>query len=129
MRQILTVKHNLDAQYGIHHWPELRRGFYRYKMYYPSKADVRSEQNIKEVVNVEEFRHAGYNSLENIKMIREDGNTYVFSEEKSKCLTCAKVKAEHQKLSGLLQQPEIPVWKWERITMDFITKLPRTPSG
>ncbi|GJR59348.1 hypothetical protein Tco_1501510 [Tanacetum coccineum] len=46
-----------------------------------------------------------------------------------KCLTCAKVKAEHQKLSGLLQQPEIPVWKWERITMDFITKLPRTPSG
>ncbi|GKE06147.1 putative reverse transcriptase domain-containing protein, partial [Tanacetum coccineum] len=45
------------------------------------------------------------------------------------CLTCAKVKAEHQKPSGLLQQPEIPVWKWERITMDFITKLPRTPSG
>ncbi|GKB38948.1 putative reverse transcriptase domain-containing protein [Tanacetum coccineum] len=44
-------------------------------------------------------------------------------------LTCAKVKAEHQKPSGLLQQPEIPVWKWERITMDFITKLPRTPSG
>ncbi|GJS38049.1 putative reverse transcriptase domain-containing protein [Tanacetum coccineum] len=30
---------------------------------------------------------------------------------------------------GLLQQPKIPVWKWERITMDFITKLPRTPSG
>ncbi|GKA09532.1 putative reverse transcriptase domain-containing protein [Tanacetum coccineum] len=38
----------------------------------------------------------------------------------SKCLTCAKVKAEHQKPFGLLQQPEIPVWKWERITMDFI---------
>ncbi|GJY62816.1 putative reverse transcriptase domain-containing protein [Tanacetum coccineum] len=48
---------------------------------------------------------------------------------KGRCLTCAKVKAEHQKPSGLLQQPEIPVWKWERITMDFITKLPRTPSG
>ncbi|GKD61527.1 putative reverse transcriptase domain-containing protein, partial [Tanacetum coccineum] len=47
----------------------------------------------------------------------------------TKCLTCAKVKAEHQKPSGLLQQPEIPVWKWERITMDFITTLPRTPSG
>ncbi|GJZ25657.1 putative reverse transcriptase domain-containing protein [Tanacetum coccineum] len=39
------------------------------------------------------------------------------------------VKAEHQRPSGLLQQPEIPVWKWERITMDFITKLPRTSSG
>nr|GEU98868.1 putative reverse transcriptase domain-containing protein [Tanacetum cinerariifolium] len=47
----------------------------------------------------------------------------------SKCLTFAKVKAEHQKPSRLLQQPKIPVWKWERITMDFITKLPRTPSG
>nr|GFB17549.1 putative reverse transcriptase domain-containing protein [Tanacetum cinerariifolium] len=46
-----------------------------------------------------------------------------------KCLTCAKVKAEHQRPSGLLQQPKIPVWKWERITMDFITKLPRTQSG
>ncbi|GKC90790.1 putative reverse transcriptase domain-containing protein [Tanacetum coccineum] len=47
----------------------------------------------------------------------------------SKCLTCSKVKAEHQKPSGLLQQPNIPEWKWENITMDFITKLPRTSSG
>ncbi|GKE69927.1 putative reverse transcriptase domain-containing protein [Tanacetum coccineum] len=47
----------------------------------------------------------------------------------SKCLTCAKVKTEHQKPSGLLQQPEIPVWKWERIIMDFVSGLPRTPSG
>ncbi|GJZ67091.1 putative reverse transcriptase domain-containing protein [Tanacetum coccineum] len=34
--------------------------------------------------------------------------------------------AEHQRLFGLLQQPEIPVWKWEGIAMDFVTKLPRT---
>nr|GEX61932.1 putative reverse transcriptase domain-containing protein [Tanacetum cinerariifolium] len=47
----------------------------------------------------------------------------------SKCLTYAKVKAKHQRPSGLLQQPKIPVWKWERITMDFIIGLPRTPSG
>nr|GEV67171.1 putative reverse transcriptase domain-containing protein [Tanacetum cinerariifolium] len=47
----------------------------------------------------------------------------------SKCLTCAKVKAEHQKPSGLLQQPEIPEWKWEKITMDFVSGLPRTPCG
>nr|GEW20001.1 putative reverse transcriptase domain-containing protein [Tanacetum cinerariifolium] len=37
----------------------------------------------------------------------------------SKCLTCLKVKAEHQKPSGLLVQPEIPQWKWDNITMDF----------
>ncbi|GKB67710.1 putative reverse transcriptase domain-containing protein [Tanacetum coccineum] len=47
----------------------------------------------------------------------------------SKCLTCSKVKAEHQRPSGLLQQPEIPEWKWEKITMDFITKLPRSSGG
>ncbi|GJZ91458.1 putative reverse transcriptase domain-containing protein, partial [Tanacetum coccineum] len=47
----------------------------------------------------------------------------------SKCLTWAKVKAEHQKPSGLLQQPEILEWKWEKITIDFISGLPRTPSG
>nr|GEZ40196.1 retrotransposon protein, putative, Ty3-gypsy subclass [Tanacetum cinerariifolium] len=46
----------------------------------------------------------------------------------SKCLACAKVKVEHQKPSSLLQQPEIPEWKWEKITMDFVSGLPRTPS-
>ncbi|GJY50054.1 putative reverse transcriptase domain-containing protein [Tanacetum coccineum] len=44
----------------------------------------------------------------------------------SKFLTCAKVKAEHQRPLGLLVQPEIPQWKWENITMDFITKLPKS---
>ncbi|GKE49104.1 putative reverse transcriptase domain-containing protein [Tanacetum coccineum] len=56
--------------------------------------------------------------------MKADIATYV-----SKCLTCAKVKAEHQKPSGLLQQPKILVWKWEQITMDFIVGLPKTPSG
>ncbi|GJS71329.1 putative reverse transcriptase domain-containing protein [Tanacetum coccineum] len=42
----------------------------------------------------------------------------------SKCLTCLKVKAEHQRPSGLLPQPEIPEWKEEGIAMDFLTKLP-----
>ncbi|GJU16440.1 putative reverse transcriptase domain-containing protein [Tanacetum coccineum] len=47
----------------------------------------------------------------------------------SKCLTCSKVKAEHQKPSGLLQQLEIHEWKWDKITMDFNTKSPRSKSG
>ncbi|GJW19435.1 putative reverse transcriptase domain-containing protein [Tanacetum coccineum] len=38
-------------------------------------------------------------------------------------------KAEHQRPSGLLVQPEIPEWKWDNITMDFITKLPRSSQG
>ncbi|GJT03391.1 putative reverse transcriptase domain-containing protein [Tanacetum coccineum] len=56
--------------------------------------------------------------------MKADIATYV-----SKCLTCAKVKAEHQKPFGLLVQLEIPEWKWEKITMDFVTKLPKTENG
>ncbi|GJY03804.1 putative reverse transcriptase domain-containing protein, partial [Tanacetum coccineum] len=56
--------------------------------------------------------------------MKADIATYV-----SKCLTCAKVKAEHQRPSGLLVQPEIPQWKWDNITMDFITKLPKSSQG
>ncbi|GJY25939.1 putative reverse transcriptase domain-containing protein [Tanacetum coccineum] len=46
----------------------------------------------------------------------------------SKCLTCAKVKAEHQRPSRLLVQPKIPEWKWDNITMgetDPMDKLAR----
>ncbi|GJT47536.1 retrovirus-related pol polyprotein from transposon TNT 1-94 [Tanacetum coccineum] len=41
----------------------------------------------------------------------------------------ARVKAEHQRPSGLLVQPEIPQWKWDNITMDFVTKLPKSSQG
>ncbi|GKA76785.1 putative reverse transcriptase domain-containing protein [Tanacetum coccineum] len=47
----------------------------------------------------------------------------------SRCLTCLKVKAEHQRPSGLLQQLEILEWKWKGIAMDFVMKLSRTSSG
>ncbi|GJV42735.1 putative reverse transcriptase domain-containing protein [Tanacetum coccineum] len=56
--------------------------------------------------------------------MKADTATYI-----SKCLTCSKVKAEHQKPSGLLVKPEVPEWKWEKITMDFVTKLPKTTNG
>ncbi|KAJ9551511.1 hypothetical protein OSB04_015556 [Centaurea solstitialis] len=46
-----------------------------------------------------------------------------------RCMTCLQVKAEHQRPYGKLQPLEIPQWKWDHITMDFVTKLPRTPKG
>nr|GEV47040.1 putative reverse transcriptase domain-containing protein [Tanacetum cinerariifolium] len=46
-----------------------------------------------------------------------------------KCLTCARVKAEHQRPSRLLVQPAIPECMWDNITIDFITKLPKSPQG
>nr|GEW08924.1 putative reverse transcriptase, RNA-dependent DNA polymerase [Tanacetum cinerariifolium] len=56
--------------------------------------------------------------------MKADIATYV-----SKCLTCAKVKAKHHKPTRLLKQHEILVWKWEKITMDFVSGFLRTPSG
>ncbi|GJT31070.1 putative reverse transcriptase domain-containing protein [Tanacetum coccineum] len=53
----------------------------------------------------------------------------IIAEYVGKCLTCSRVKAECQKPSSLLIQPEIPTWKCERITMDFVTKLLKTSNG
>jgi hypothetical protein len=45
------------------------------------------------------------------------------------CDTCQRLKAEHQRPTRLLQPSQVPEWKWEEITMDFIVGLPRTQSG
>ena len=47
-------------------------------------------------------------------------------EYASKCLTCQQVKAEHQVPSGLLNPLLIPQWKWDNITMDFVSGFPLT---
>nr|GEY00903.1 hypothetical protein [Tanacetum cinerariifolium] len=67
--------------------------------------------------------------MDRIWVLLVGGVTTIIKDEAhktSKCSTCSKVKAEHQRPSGLLQQPEIPEWKWDKIIMDFITKLPST---
>jgi hypothetical protein len=43
----------------------------------------------------------------------------------ARCLECQKLKAEHKNPTGLLQPLPIPEWKWEVVTMDFITTFPR----
>ena len=44
----------------------------------------------------------------------------------SKCMTCQQIKSEHQAPVGKLHPLSIPEWKWEKITMDFVTGLPQT---
>nr|GFC84670.1 retrotransposon protein, putative, Ty3-gypsy subclass [Tanacetum cinerariifolium] len=44
----------------------------------------------------------------------------------ARCLICQQVKIEYQRASGLLQQLDIPVWKWDEISMNFVTGLPPT---
>ena len=45
------------------------------------------------------------------------------------CQVCQQVKAEHKKPRGLLESIPVPEWKWEHITMDMVTGLPRSPAG
>ncbi|GJZ94294.1 reverse transcriptase domain-containing protein [Tanacetum coccineum] len=104
--------------------------YYLDRIWVPSKGDVRT-LIMDEAHKSKYFVHPGadkmYYDLKDMywwPRMKKDIAEYV-----SKCLTCLKVKAEHQRQSGLLQQPEIPVWKWEEIAMDFVTKLPRTSSG
>ena len=71
--------------------------------------------------------HPGYQNT--ITMLRK----YYFwpnmksevAEYIARCLDCQQVKTEHQHPAGLLQPLPIPSWKWEIISLDFITGLPR----
>nr|GEW75003.1 putative reverse transcriptase domain-containing protein [Tanacetum cinerariifolium] len=104
--------------------------YYLDRIWVPLKGDVRT-LIMDEAYKSKYFVHPrAYNMYYDLRdrywwpEMKKDIAEYV-----SKCLTCLKVKAEHQRPSGLLQQPEIPVWKWDGIAMDFVTKLHRTSSG
>ncbi|GAU38281.1 hypothetical protein TSUD_119620 [Trifolium subterraneum] len=56
--------------------------------------------------------------------MKKDIARYVYA-----CLTCQKSKIEHQKPIGLLKPLNIPEWKWDSISMDFVSGLPRTVGG
>jgi hypothetical protein len=58
------------------------------------------------------------------KRMKVDVSKYVAAYE-----ICQRVKAKHKMPSGLLKPLEIPEWKWENITMDFVVGLPRSPQG
>ena len=58
------------------------------------------------------------------KRMKVDVSKYVAA-----CEVCQRMKAEHKRPAGLLKPLEIPEWKWEHITMDFVVGLPRSPRG
>ena len=55
------------------------------------------------------------------KGMKRNVTEYVF-----KCLMCQQVKDEHQMPTDLLNPLPIPQWKWDNITMDFVSGLPLT---
>ncbi|GJT19678.1 hypothetical protein Tco_0878384 [Tanacetum coccineum] len=126
-------------------WLELLSDYDCEIRYHPGKANVilsaqseaRKEENF-----INEDLHGMINKLEpradgtSDKMYQDLKKLYWWPNMKekiatyvSKCLTCAKVKIENQKPSGLLVQLEIPQWKWENITIDFVTKMPKTTTS
>ncbi|GJR05666.1 putative reverse transcriptase domain-containing protein [Tanacetum coccineum] len=104
--------------------------YYPDRIWVPLTGDVRTlimDEAHKSKYSVHPGAHKMYYDLRDLywwSRMKRDIALYV-----SKCLTCSKIKAKHQRPSDLLQQPEIPEWKWERIAMDFVIKLPRTSSG
>nr|GEX06478.1 putative reverse transcriptase domain-containing protein [Tanacetum cinerariifolium] len=124
-----SLQHILDQKelnMRQHRWLELLSDYDCEIRYHPGKALIMHESH-KSKYSIHPGSDKMYQDLKQLYWwpnIKADIATYV-----SKCLTCLKVKSEHQKPFGLLVQPKIPQWKWDNNTMDLVTKLPRTSSG
>ncbi|KAL0407295.1 UNVERIFIED_CONTAM: Transposon Ty3-I Gag-Pol polyprotein [Sesamum latifolium] len=105
-------------------------------LYMRNKLCVPSDSDLKQNIISEAHRSRLSVHPGSTKMYRDlkenfwwNGMKRDIAEYISKFITCQKLKAEHQKLGGWLQPLEIPEWKWEHVTMDFVLGLPRTRLG
>jgi hypothetical protein len=103
---------------------------FRGRLYVPQKSKVKMDilregHQTPYIVHPGETRMYRYHK-QNFwwKRMKFDITQYVMA-----CGVCQMVKAEHKRPTGLLKPLEIPEWKWEHITMDFVVGLPRTPWG
>jgi hypothetical protein len=99
---------------------------YRGIIYVPNSQELKN-LILGEMHNVPYAVHPGYQKI--IATVKSQyywpGMKKVIVDFIVRCLECQKVKAEHRHTVGLIQPLPIPQWKWEVVTMDFITKLPR----
>ena len=102
-------------------------------LYYKDRVCVLNDNDLRKAILEE--AHSGSFAIQpgSTKMYQDLKMSFWWSEMKrdvsefvTKCLVCQRVKAEHQVPSGLLQPIRIPEWKWDRITMDFVVRLPLT---
>nr|GEY43532.1 reverse transcriptase domain-containing protein [Tanacetum cinerariifolium] len=82
--------------------------------------------NVARVRQTDEKKGGRWAILCRSDMASINGNIRALIMDKAHAM---RLRSNIKKTSGLLQQPNIPVWKWKKITLDFITKLPRTSSG
>jgi hypothetical protein len=100
---------------------------YKNRVYVPNVQELKLTI-LKEMHNMAYVGHPGYqNTVAAVKShyfwpgLKKEIIEYI-----TKCMECQKVKAEHRHPTGLLQPLPIPEWKWDVVTMDFITGLPIT---
>ena len=130
--EIVSIRDRVQSGTGDEVWTIHVDGSLRYRgrVVVPQLTDLREE--ILREFHCSRFAvHPG-----GTKMYQDLRRQYYWSGMKRhvgdfvrRCLTCQQVKAEHQKPAGLLQPLEVAEWKWEHVTMDFVTHLPRTPQG
>ena len=101
--------------------------YFRHRLCVPNDKELK-QKFLFEAHNTVFTMHPGGNKMyQDLKQfywwkgMKRDVTEYV-----SKCLTCQQVKAEHQVPIGLLNPLPIPQWKWDNITMDFVSGFPLT---
>ena len=127
--EIVSIRDRVQSGTGDEGWTVHADGSLRYRgrVVVPQSTNLRDEI-LKEFYCSRFFVHPG-----GTKMYQDHCHQYYWSGMKrhvgdfvGRCLTCQQVKAEHQKPVGLLQPLKVAGWKWEHVTMDFVTHLPRT---
>ena len=128
--EIVSIRDRVQSGTGDEGWTVHANGSLRYR----GQVVVLQLTNLREEI-LREFHcsrfimHPG-----GTKMYQDLHRQYYWSGMKRhvgdfvrRYLTCQQVKAEHQKPAGLFQPLRVAEWKWEHVTMDFVTHLPRTP--
>ncbi|KAK8535568.1 hypothetical protein V6N12_057084 [Hibiscus sabdariffa] len=137
LKYLLTQK---DLNLRQHRWMELLKDYDLIIDYHPRRANVvadalsrKPKLDLREKILKEAHQRSFSIHPGSIKIYQDLKSLYWWSGMKasitdfvSQCLTCQKVKVEHQAPTGLLQPMEFPQWKWDRITMDFVSGLPVT---
>jgi len=100
---------------------------YKNKVYVPNDRELKLEI-LKEMHNMAYAGHPGYQKT--VAAVRSHyflpSLKKEIAEYIARCMECQKVKVEHRHPVGFLQPLPIPKWKWDVVTMDFITRFPRT---
>ena len=120
--EIVSIRDRVQSGTGDEGWTIHTDGSLRYRgrVVVPQLTDLR-EEILKEFHCSRFAVHPG-----GTKMYQDLRCQYYWSGMKRhvgdfvrRCLMCQQIKAEHQKLAGLLQPLEVAKWKWEHVMMAF----------